>query len=292
MPVSTQPGSGSIEVVSSIERLIRRAGGPEAVSTVFDVGAYDGADSLPVAERYPGIDFVAVEPTPALARALRKRSASLSNYTVVEAAVAGEDGTGHLNIFADDQDFNSLNKLNASLRLSIGPQSPEPDLVEVVTTKRLSTICDELGIPTIDVIHIDTQGSDLQVLRSLDDTRLRFLRAGVIEVSFRTRLYGSSLNGHEARRSLEEMGFRVFRIERIHYSFDLEQNYFFARSSTARRQTRLVDDVLYDWHLVGCEARAAYGRRIVHPAQRARVRLAVRTRLRGLRRRQGRGSRS
>lgn len=158
--------------MSSIERLIRRAGGPRAISTDFDVGAHDGADSLPLAERYTHIRFVAIEPTPDLAESLRSKSAHLANYTVVEAAVATEEGSRTLNAYAERPALNSLNRLDSSAAPVFGLQSPGPDSHQLVSAQRLSTICDELGIPTIDVIHVDTQGSDLDVLHSVDESRL------------------------------------------------------------------------------------------------------------------------
>jgi FkbM family methyltransferase len=267
--------------VSSIQRLIRRAGGPKSIGTVFDVGAHDGADSLVVAEHYPDIRLVAIEPTPELAEALRQKSAHLSNYTVVEAAVSSDEGRRVLNVFADAPELNSLNQLNSAATSFVGRTSPHAESHRLVVTKRLSTICDELGIETVDVLHIDTQGSDLDVMRSLDERRLQSVRAGAIEVSYRVRLYETSQYGEEARSVLEEMGFRVFRIERLHYLWDTEQNYYFVRRSVQHRWPTL-ERVVYKAHLLACDARAFPGRYLVRPMQRLRVALAIRTRLRRL----------
>jgi FkbM family methyltransferase len=271
-------------VVLPIERLIRRAGGVKRVSTVFVVGAYDGADSLPLAERYrhTNIRFVAIEPTPDLAEALRQKSAHLPNYTVVEAAVASEEGRRVLHVFADHQDLNSLNRFreSAASSLPLGRESAEPDAGYVVSTKRLSTICDELDIKTIDVLHIDTQGSDLDVLRSLDESRLLSVRAGAIEVSYRVRLYDVSKDGRQTTATLQQMGFRVFRIERVYHRWDGELNCYFARRRSLRA-SRLAR-VAFRSHLIACEARVILGRYVLHPVQRLRVTLGVRTRLKRL----------
>jgi FkbM family methyltransferase len=258
--------------LTSLERLIRRAGGPAKVSTVFDVGAWDGADSLPLAQRHPDVRFVAVEPTPDRAEALRQKSAVLPNYTVVEAAVASQEGSRTFNVFAGHEDLNSLHQLNHSAAPAFALQDAEPDSQVLVSAKRLSTICDELGIRTIDVLHIDTQGNDLDVLRSLDDDRLRAVRAGVIEVPYRMRVYEASETADQARTTLQEMGFRVYRIERVHPTWDGEHNYFFAPASPFRLG-RLPGGLDFRAHLLASELRA-------RPVHRLRGALAIRTRIR------------
>lgn len=267
--------------VLSIERLIRRAGGPKSVTSVFDVGAHEGADSLPPAERYPHIQFVAIEPTPDLAETLRERSAHLPNYTVVEAAVATEEGSRTLNVYTENHGLNSLNELDRSIARELGLSRSEPDRHEVVAARRLSSICDQLGIPTVDVIQIDTQGSDLDVLRSLDEHRLRALRVGAIEASHRLFMYDSSEAGREVRSVLAGLGFRVFRIEYAHPTFDGEHDYYFVRSSRARH-VPVVEEAEYRSQLVVCQLRARYERSIGHELARIRNALAIRARLRAI----------
>jgi FkbM family methyltransferase len=267
--------------VSAIERLIRRAGGPRSIASVFDVGAHEGADSLSPAERYPHIQFVAIEPTPDLAETLRRRSAHLPNYTVVEAAVASEEGSRTLNVYTENHGLNSLNELDRSIAPELGLSRSEPDRREVVVARRLSSICDELGIPTVDVIQIDTQGSDLDVLRSLDPGRLRALRAGAIEASNRLFMYDTSEDGREVRSVLAELGFRVYRIEYAHPTLDGEHDYYFVRSSRAPR-VPFVDEAEYRSQLVVCRLRSRYERTCGRELERIRNALAIRTRVRAI----------
>ena len=63
---------------------------------------------------------MAIEPTPDLAEALRGRSAHLPNYTVVEAAVATEEGSRTLNVYRENHGLNSLNELDRSIAPSSG----------------------------------------------------------------------------------------------------------------------------------------------------------------------------
>lgn len=75
-----------------MDKLLMLAGGPQAVRTVLDVGANDGTDSLPFAIRFPHIRFIAIEPTPDLARRLELKSWAIKNYTVVPCAIGATDG--------------------------------------------------------------------------------------------------------------------------------------------------------------------------------------------------------
>ena len=268
--------------VAAISRLINAAGGPSTVSTVFDVGAYDGADSLPIAERYPQMRVIAVEPTPHLAERLRQRSAHLPNYSVIEAAIGPEDTERRFNVFAGADWLNSLHSLRDGPAMTlVGRESSNPDSRPTVQVKRLATLCDEIDVSAIDVLHIDTQASDLDVLKSLDLERLAQLRAGVVEVSHRHRLYDHSIGEVQARAIIAELGFRVFRVERVRDSMDIEHNYFFA--PTGRSTGAAFDEIAFRMHFLAGEARALLMRHLGWHLIRLRVKAGIRARIRRMR---------
>lgn len=254
----------------SLARLVRKAGGANRVQTVFDVGAHDGSDSLPVARRYPYVQIVAIEPTPALASALRQAAAELPNYRVVEAAIGEADGEALLNVY----EARAVDTINSVFPLSDEgaarfdrPRLPDESIR--VRAVRLDTLCDELGVERVDVLHIDAQGSDLPALRSLG-SRLGTLRAGEIEAPHRARLYADAPSADEIRAELAQLGFRVFRVERINWRHDMEHNYLFA----------LGQQRLFAAHLAAAEGRALLMRVMGYRVQRLRTRARIRTRLR------------
>lgn len=256
-----------------LARLVGKAGGARRVRTVFDVGAHDGGDSLPIARAYPHMQVVAIEPTPALAAALRQAAATLPNYRVVEAAVGETDGEATLNVY----DVRRINSINSLLPLSDdgAARFDRPELPnETVTVRvvRLDTLCDELGIERVDVLHVDAQGSDLPALRSLGK-RLETLRAGAIEAPFRARIYADAPSAAEIRAELARLGFRVFRVERMDWHTDIEHNYLFM-PGTQR---------LFALHLAAAEARALVIRDRGRHVERLRAKARIRTRLRLLR---------
>lgn len=258
--------------MSEVDRLVRRAGGAEQVRTVVEVGACFGEESLALASRSPHTRVVAIEPIHDLADALREKSARVPNYAVVEAAVAPDEGDRTFHVFPEAPHLSSLNRISEGGSERYGRTTEEAE-DRHVQTKTLSTICDDLGIDSIDVLHIDTQGSDLDVLASLDEQRLATVKALSVEATRTTPLYDAAPSGAVASERLRRSGFRIFRVDRVVLDYPNECNYFFTRSS--KWEQRLGVPVLwYFLSLAACDARAL--------VMRARNRMALRTRLRGV----------
>jgi FkbM family methyltransferase len=226
--------------VGSIERLIQIAGGPERVRTVLDVGANDGSDSLPYASRYPSARFLAIEPTPVLAHEIRRESATLANYTVVECAVGLDEGAQTLQI-RGHTGHNSLAPIDHAkvAGVAIDPHVYAVREQATVDVRRLESICAEHEIDRIDVLHVDAQGSDFDVLVSAGDL-LRTVRAGVVEVPRRLALYENTASRAAFARYLRHRGLRVVDISANDH-LNHEQNLFFAPARAfALRLNRIV----------------------------------------------------
>jgi FkbM family methyltransferase len=260
--------------MASMEKLIRIAGGLDVVKTVIDVGANDGADSLPYARLYPAIRFIAVEPTPELARRLESESETLDNYTVVPCAIGRADGEASFNIRRSSV-HNSLEAIDESnvARAGIALETYELRDRVSVPVRTLESLCDELMVEEIDVLHVDAQGSDMDVLVSAGEL-LQTVRAGVVEVGRRLNLYSNSVGRRELIRFLSRNGLRVVTID-ANDQWNYEQNVFFTRASKghldkARALAAMVRaDVAYVLHY-----------RVGYAVGRLRSRVALRTRLR------------
>lgn len=150
---------------------------------LIEVGAFDGSDSLGYHNN--GYEVYTFEPKKDLFQNLHERTKNLNNYTVIEKAVCLLNGKTTFNICK----FGGAS--------SILPFKPEDELLQTwtnrtdihysgesyeVDTIRLDTFIEENGLQdrTIDYIHIDAQGVDLDVLQSLGKY-IRNVNAGVIE---------------------------------------------------------------------------------------------------------------
>ena len=256
--------------MASVEKLISIAGGPDSVRTVFDVGANDGADSLPLARRFPHIRFFAIEPTPELAVRLGKESCELENYTVLPCAIGRSDGQAVLKIRKLSL-HNSLEPIIESNVAAVGIPVETYDVLEEVKvdTRTLKSLCDELKVPSIDVLHVDAQGSDLDVLVSAGPL-LRTVRAGVVEAGDRLNLYTNTAGRQEIVTFLAKNNLRVVAMDAAD-PFNYEDNIFF----TASTRSRYLDELHGLLKIASVELRYRTAHRI-----RARLRLRSRLRMR------------
>lgn len=153
------------------------------MKTLIEVGAFDGSDSLKFYRK--GYTVYTFEPKKDLFRNLVNKTRFFPNYTVIPKAVSLVNGITKFNICKEG---------GAS---SILPFRPEEELNKTwpnrtdvqfsglsydVETTRLDTFIESYGLQntTIDFIHIDAQGVDLDCLKSLGKY-IANVQAGVIE---------------------------------------------------------------------------------------------------------------
>jgi FkbM family methyltransferase len=232
---------------------------------ILDVGASGGQSTRRIAEEDPNALVIAFEPSPDLAELTRRETSHLRNYWVIEAAVADSPG---------ERLFNTAD-LGCGSLLEFAVQEWFPNVRTaqiIVPVVRLDAVLGELGIVAIDYLHCDAQGSDLRVLRSLG-ARLERLKAGVIEVPARTKLYEGAHSRRETFRFLVDHGFAVTRIE-ANDPCNHEQNVYFRRAPHVIRGPRsFYTAAFWVWSMV------AAARTLPH---RLRLVIAIRTRVRRL----------
>ena len=141
---------------------------------VFDVGCYDGADSVDFKEYWPEARVVAFEADPEIFRNNAQRGRMrLAGVESHHAAVMDRDGevefhptlstdlTGYFgasgSVLTPNGDFSFRHPT-----ISFKPACRVPCL-------RLDSFCRDHGIAAIDLLHIDAQGAELSVLNGLGD---------------------------------------------------------------------------------------------------------------------------
>jgi len=160
--------------------------------TFFDVGANSGTDSLKVANSRSDAIVYAFEPTPRLIEHLKSCSIGLNNYIVVPKAVSNYNGETTFYISGNaDWGCSSICEFNNNLE-ETWPGRKDfkvTDQVKVDVIKLVDFIKDN-NIESIDYLHVDAQGQDLEVLIGLED-KINIVKAGVIEMptSHNTKLY-------------------------------------------------------------------------------------------------------
>lgn len=188
--------------------------------TLIEVGAFDGHDSL----RYhsQGYTVYTFEPKRDLYENLVSRTRHLQNYTVIPKAVCLTNGTTRFNICREGgassilpfRPTEELVKHWSAARTDIHYSGVSYD----VETTRLDTFIEENNLQdtVIDYIHIDAQGVDLDVLKSLGKY-IANVQAGVVETVMQEEksIYETQSENTFAKVSdfLRENGFTIQNVE-------------------------------------------------------------------------------
>lgn len=180
----------------------------------FDVGANNGRDSIHIANN-PDWLVYGFEPTPHLINQIKDKIKNKPNYILVEKAVSDFVGTSQFNI-AGQRDWGCSSLLEFSDKSKTkwpgrtDFKVTETIQVEVIT---LEKFIKENQIPAIDFLHIDTQGSDLNVLKGLGEY-INIVKQGVMEAGTEDDiLYYGQNTKNECIEFLTSNGFKIDNIK-------------------------------------------------------------------------------
>lgn len=186
---------------------------------IIEVGANNGDSTVDFVNS--GCIVYAFEPTPRFITDLKQRFINNNNFNLVNAAVDVTDGKAIFNIAGSDKGdwgCSSLNQFTDNVH-NLWPDSgrTREDLQSIfsftesveVNTMRLDTFMNMMAIDEVEWLHIDAQGSDFNVLKSLGE-RWRFVRAGQVEATMNLSLYKNVNNNfNEISTWLDERGFKI-----------------------------------------------------------------------------------
>lgn len=190
------------------------------------MGANDGSSCLHLQNKNSKI--FAFEPTPYLLNKYLYQYQN-ENYVVIDKAVSNFNGKAAFKIAGQhDWGCSSLNTFNDNLSETWKCRTDflvtEEIEVDVITLEKF--IIDN-DINTIDWLHIDTQGSDLNVLKGLKD-KISIVVAGVIEAPAdeSVKLYKEQPSKEE---SIDFLIKNKFKVNSMEYQMN-EYNIYFSRS--------------------------------------------------------------
>lgn len=202
---------------------------------LIEVGAFDGTDSLRFHEK--GYEVITFEPKKDLYESLKKKTEHLSGYRVVNSAVSQVDGEIDFYICAEGG-ASSILPFKPSDELEKHWTSARKDIhysgeSYKVPSTRLDTFLKENNLTnrTIDYLHIDAQGADLDVMRSLGEYAFN-VKEGVLETcySLEKAIYSKQRDDLKAvEQWLTSNGFSIQRVERNDIT-DCECNVYFKRT--------------------------------------------------------------
>ena len=178
---------------------------------VVECGSNNGNDIQLFLERWPEAIIYAIEPTIELYSLLLKRFGTNPRVKLLPLAIDTENSFKVFNIAGQsDWGCSSLHEF--------GEVSPlwgdRPDFKVThsyyVPTMTLYDLCNMYKINQIDFLHIDTQGNDFNVLKSLRD-KISIVKEGNCEAAYLTDLYKNVNNSYlDIVNFLNENGFSTF----------------------------------------------------------------------------------
>ncbi|HEU0108977.1 MAG TPA: FkbM family methyltransferase [Vicinamibacteria bacterium] len=175
---------------------------PERIRVV-DVGAHRGDFAAAALAAFPGSSALLFEPGPSKAAALRERYRGEPNVRVFEVALGDEQGDALLH----EQEDSATD--------SLLPSAEVTEAMRRVRVSRLDAVLDEEGVPSVDLVKVDTQGYDLRVLRGAAETLARCHPALLVEAIF-VPLYRGQASFDELLAFLTEAGYRLAGVHAVH----------------------------------------------------------------------------
>jgi FkbM family methyltransferase len=196
---------------SDIEAEIFKARMPRMI---FDVGACRGEMARDFLRRYPGTRLVAFEPEPENARhALEVLAPHRDRATLEAFALSDRSGTVRFHVNSH-HGTHSLHEIGAQ-RYWAG-HAEARDTIEV-RTATLDDYCAQNGIHEIDILKLDTQGSELSILRGasllLSTGRIAMIRCEV-EIY---PLYSDQPLFHDILAWLNRFGYKLAGVHDPYY---------------------------------------------------------------------------
>ncbi len=140
------------------------------VLTIVDVGGNIGAASVYFALHYPEARVFTFEPDPECFAVLLNNTADLANARAFNFGLSNHDAFEPLFLGLIDPATNSLGKsaLNSSASVMVEVRDPRPTLLS-------------LGIQSIDILKLDTEGTEVPILHALESW---LPRTGVVYIEY------------------------------------------------------------------------------------------------------------
>lgn len=173
---------------------------------IIEVGAFKGHDTIRLATALPESRVYAFEPVPELYEALVEATREHLNITPIQAAVSDADGMMPLYL---------AHKPNGKTTQASSLQKPKERLKHspimfpetiMVPTVNLVAFAQAHNIKSIDLLWLDTQGHEMVILQSIQQTLLSQVRMIYTEVGF-TEAYEGQAHADAIIAWLKDAGF-------------------------------------------------------------------------------------
>ncbi len=162
-PFSPYNSLGTIQGAFNIREHAKVKGFPSLKDKlVLDIGANEGFYLLYLKKKFPKLKIIAVEPDPISLKILKRniKANHLKNITVIESAVTDRIGKVNFEVIPTDTAVNSI-KIEKKPWMRKG-------IIKRISVKSITIpyIFEKYKIKKIDLLKVDTEGSEVKILNS------------------------------------------------------------------------------------------------------------------------------
>ncbi|WVN42047.1 FkbM family methyltransferase [beta proteobacterium MWH-UniP1] len=140
-------------------------------TTIFDIGANIGITAIWLAQKYPKAKIYCFEPMPENFDLLRRNTSDFKNIETFNFGLS--NSSGQFEIFPNSDVKNlggfSLHQLRDD-QDNLGTQTSPSTKIEI---RDASEFIEAMKISSVDLIKIDTEGSEFSILSSIPETMLK-----------------------------------------------------------------------------------------------------------------------
>jgi len=171
-PIYYRPGTSDTEV---IYKILLRSGKkaeyyiPSTIvpNTILDIGGNIGIASIYFANLFPDAQIFTFEPVPNNIAILSDNIAPYPNIRAFPIALGNNDG--HFEMFSSHSPRNFGG-------FSFFEHGSDKSKTVEIQMRNVKTVLTEIGLKQVDIIKIDTEGSEYNILTALDESVLRSVK--------------------------------------------------------------------------------------------------------------------
>jgi FkbM family methyltransferase len=187
---------------------------PEFIpNLILDIGSRDLDQSIEFNSVFSDVKIIAFEPNPSQFDICLNKSKEYENIRVEQLAISNTDGTLDFYVTHGNIGASSLLKpINV-------PFASTQDFTKIsVPSVKLGNWLDENNIKIVDIIWLDTQGVELDVLKSMGEKikHVKFIHCEASELPY----YEGHLLKNELVKFLDENGFELKFINESYHPFN------------------------------------------------------------------------
>lgn len=179
---------------------------------IIEFGSYDGGDGVRLKMKYPQSRVISIEADPIRYQMIKEMNESLkSGLEVINCAVSDVDGEIEFYQTVDPNEkewriggSGSLHRKTDKYK-EIYSHLVEAEPIKVLS-KTLSTLCEELKISEIDLLHMDVEGAEMRVIRGIGALRPKMI---FLEKHLGKDMYEGAYDWNEMRNFLISKGYTL-----------------------------------------------------------------------------------